>query len=470
MARYTISQAYKLGDCYKESYQWLAAELCYSLPLIKDHPYNSMSSKEIDKLNQFIAFRNANASLSALLKPTDMPAEALQLHKSFYSFWLNSEIKQHLIERSETHTTKRWKTIIELFNKVTSKFDNIGDLDIDDIKDDVLAQHGQYIHSWTGPRFSKLQYKKNSTTLTVVMTKKDYRKRCMNSQEDWFKKYDGVFFARCLQEIVQTLQARLSHHDFELAAVIFVRELLLCKIQFDLAAAKLLLPAGTLFGCDALMDVFLQFHPKLEAKRIKKESYSKRKRDCHKMLLKICQDQYRLMVCAPVVHSNHPVQMNTVIVKEEPVSNTNQMQCGQMCSFGAPFYHPIYYPFNAFVQQYPSQPMFDPHMMLPYAPQIHPSPAMTGETGSVCTICTECGEQQCLCSSEDSPSTTQNMNLNDGHRLFQATEFPTQMHRNLRHAHDHDRHQRVSLHIDAMRNMNTPQAIHPMFGNVHSQQ
>ncbi len=76
-------------------------------------------------------------------------------------------------------------------------------MDISPIINELLQKQSDKIRDWQGPSFNKLQYKKNTNKLTVAMEFKDYRKRGRNSQKDWFKKYDGEFFAKCLTEIVQ---------------------------------------------------------------------------------------------------------------------------------------------------------------------------------------------------------------------------------------------------------------------------
>ena len=38
-------------------------------------------------------------------------------------------------------------------------------------------------------------------TLTIIYDRRGYRKRCNNSQEDWFRRYDGEFLALCINQV-----------------------------------------------------------------------------------------------------------------------------------------------------------------------------------------------------------------------------------------------------------------------------
>ena len=71
-----------------------------------------------------------------------------------------------------------------------------------------------WIDNWRGPKFKQtgLKYGKtpktrtdvsNITELTCVMNFNNYRKRCMNSQEDHFKDLGSIFFAQCIQSIMR---------------------------------------------------------------------------------------------------------------------------------------------------------------------------------------------------------------------------------------------------------------------------
>ena len=101
------------------------------------------------------------------------------------------------------------KGVIEVFRSVTN--DRLGALILDDI---AKANHNQQINkidAWNGPSFGKFQIRDNQkmknnfslSRLTVVLDFKNYRKRCRNSQEDWFKAIDGRFFAQCLNKAYQ---------------------------------------------------------------------------------------------------------------------------------------------------------------------------------------------------------------------------------------------------------------------------
>eukprot|EP01084_Bolivina_argentea_P255212 429187_1 len=112
---YTVLSAYRLGDHYKDRGKLLAAELCYALPEITDHPINQKCSKDIieTKLNDFVHFRNTNNyQIPPKGVDVDTPTQALQLLKSFFAVWLNTDIKSHLIKRSEDHVHKRVDAII----------------------------------------------------------------------------------------------------------------------------------------------------------------------------------------------------------------------------------------------------------------------------------------------------------------------------------------------------------------------
>lgn len=101
------------------------------------------------------------------------------------------------------------KGVIEVFKVITC--DKLGELVLDDI---AKANHNQQIDKidgWNGPSFGKFQIRDNQkmknnfslSRLTVVLDFKNYRKRCRNSQEDWFKAIDGRFFAQCLNKAYQ---------------------------------------------------------------------------------------------------------------------------------------------------------------------------------------------------------------------------------------------------------------------------
>eukprot|EP01084_Bolivina_argentea_P136911 241140_1 len=297
---YTVLSAYKLGDHYRNRGKLLAAELCYALPAITDHPINQQFSNDIikHKLNDFIHERNSN-NYQIPPKGVDIPTQALTLVKSFFAVWLNTEIKSDLIKRAEDHAHKRADALINIFNQVTNKYDNISKLqkkDIQDILNKWINTHVSKVNDWKGPSFNKLQYKKNTNKLTVVMEFKDYRKRCRNSQEDWFKKYDGKFFAQYLTEIIQIFDSRLLQKDIAIVKIEFAQKFLNRKIQFPLAAARSLLPAGTLFHSNELQIALNKFHKDLNAKYLKENSNTNKVKELHLQLLAICKKAYNSLM------------------------------------------------------------------------------------------------------------------------------------------------------------------------------
>ena len=85
-----------------------------------------------------------------------------------------------------------------------------GTFDVETIQHQVLSKHHHFInHEWKGPDFKHLRTKaKNGKfldVLTIVYDKRGYKKRCNNSQEDWFRKFDGEFLACCIHEVEQVL-------------------------------------------------------------------------------------------------------------------------------------------------------------------------------------------------------------------------------------------------------------------------
>ena len=107
----------------------------------------------------------------------------------------------------------------------------LGPLILDDI---AAVNHKDDLHRiipWIGPKFDKLlqetqneKVKFNSTAskLDVILDFKAYRKRCMNDQQEWFKKNDAAFFAQSLRRIYQVWSIRF----------IFILFLEFCDLYF----------------------------------------------------------------------------------------------------------------------------------------------------------------------------------------------------------------------------------------------
>ena len=108
------------------------------------------------------------------------------------------------------------------------------DFGIDEIGRKVLLKHHHFIdYEWKGPDLYVMQLllicillyiinKQNMFTclyskhlkakakngkmldiLTIIYDKRGYKKRCNNSQEDWFRKYDGEFLAVSIHRVIE---------------------------------------------------------------------------------------------------------------------------------------------------------------------------------------------------------------------------------------------------------------------------
>ena len=97
---YSILEAYRLGQQFEDQNNWEAAEVCYALPMIKNHPYNhpSYANAHINpsKLTNIIQHRK-QINYKIPTKGRDMPYTCLLFIQSFYSPWLEHKIKPDMI-------------------------------------------------------------------------------------------------------------------------------------------------------------------------------------------------------------------------------------------------------------------------------------------------------------------------------------------------------------------------------------
>jgi len=137
---------------------------------------------------------------------------------------------------------KRQTGLIEVFDEFQINTDA---LDIESVKTAYLDQHIGHIQKWQGPVFQHLQLrtkdKKLTDCLSVVYDRKGYDKRCNNSQEDWYRKYDGKFLAYCINEAAQSFGTMALKAQFGL-------NLLMKKIKFIKSKETYLIPNTWIFG------------------------------------------------------------------------------------------------------------------------------------------------------------------------------------------------------------------------------
>ena len=88
MIQYSITEAYRLGQEFEDQNNWEAAEICYALPMIKNHPYNhpSYANANIDpsKLTNIIHHRK-QINYKIPSNGIHLPYKCLLFIHSFYS-------------------------------------------------------------------------------------------------------------------------------------------------------------------------------------------------------------------------------------------------------------------------------------------------------------------------------------------------------------------------------------------------
>eukprot|EP00486_Rosalina_sp_Unknown_P005492 CAMPEP_0201569220 /NCGR_PEP_ID=MMETSP0190_2-20130828/10784_1 /ASSEMBLY_ACC=CAM_ASM_000263 /TAXON_ID=37353 /ORGANISM="Rosalina sp." /LENGTH=569 /DNA_ID=CAMNT_0047991307 /DNA_START=324 /DNA_END=2033 /DNA_ORIENTATION=- len=128
--------------------------------------------------------------------------------------------------------------------------------DITRIRDEAVNKHLETLyHKYDGPDFQHLKQRANKSKspkntvkidnaicLTAVYNRQGYLDRCKNSQEEWFRKFDGELIAQSISQVAIVL------NDCPRAKVQFGYGLLMKKVKFPKAKETELIPNSWIFA------------------------------------------------------------------------------------------------------------------------------------------------------------------------------------------------------------------------------
>ena len=92
---YSVDKALQLGESYQQSGNYMAAEVCFRLTLIKDHIRNLNIPQEVEQKLHYLLLKIKQPTLQ-IPEETNIPSEAKTLIVSFYKPWLEQIVKPHL--------------------------------------------------------------------------------------------------------------------------------------------------------------------------------------------------------------------------------------------------------------------------------------------------------------------------------------------------------------------------------------
>ena len=101
MTTYTVKQSYALGDEYLKVHNYLAAELCYALPMIEDQITNQRQSRDVNA-KKLTDLKQMDYKIPP--KGKDMGKSLSKFIGSFYKQWLDEIVKPAMIVSTNVST------------------------------------------------------------------------------------------------------------------------------------------------------------------------------------------------------------------------------------------------------------------------------------------------------------------------------------------------------------------------------
>lgn len=245
----------------------MTAMLLWTLPTLEQHPTNTRDRHHVDphkavELTEFRATHAIPVRNEPATETLAIPDDVKLIINDFYQPWLIST-KSWLETRNAEHLELRCDAFMRivgdgLFKQaLQSHFDEITRR-IAQIKRLISRQHHERVSKWNGPDFKHLKYKIKDEQvldhLTVIYNKNGFQDRCGNSQEDWFRKLHGDFFAKSIEYVAGILQTESTQQN----VLRFLLETLQTTIRFTQSKNTDMIPNRYMFGgsrCQSLQAV-----------------------------------------------------------------------------------------------------------------------------------------------------------------------------------------------------------------------